>query len=64
MRPDNTWDPTSERAKKMKVESNGHEKEEEECDENGLEKCLLNLPLKWGADQFKAFLNDEVICFV
>lgn len=58
MRPDNTWDPTSERAKKMKVESNGHE---EGCDENGLEKCLLNLPFKWEAEQFRGFLNDEGI---
>ncbi|GKD19621.1 zinc finger CCCH domain-containing protein 24, partial [Tanacetum coccineum] len=62
MRPDNTWDPTSDKAKKMKVE-NGEvenvEVREEECDENGLDKCLLNLPLKWGADQFKAFLDAE-----
>ncbi|XP_075490786.1 zinc finger CCCH domain-containing protein 24 isoform X1 [Primulina tabacum] len=77
-RPDNSWDPTSERAKKIaRTETNGGEKEEEagnvmmtealeaEGEENssGLSKCLVNLPMKWTTDELKNFLSEEGILF-
>lgn len=75
-RPDNTWDPTSERAKKM-AKTDAKEKEEEEGDKggvmmtealegdgvdssSGLSKCLVNLPMKWSSDNLRNFLNEQV----
>lgn len=63
IRPDNTWDPTSEKAKKMKLENVGDDDvmvTEDECSESALDKCLINLPLKWTSDDIKKFLNEEV----
>lgn len=77
-RPDNSWDPTSERAKKvMKV---GEEVKEEEVmmtevvvdddDEdgndgrdNGLSKCLVHLPRKWNSENLRNYLNEQSILF-
>lgn len=75
-RPDKSWDPTSERAKKvMKV---GEEVKEEEVmmtevvvddddDEvgndgrdNELTKCLVHLPTKWNSDNLRNYLNELV----
>ncbi|KAK1398448.1 Zinc finger CCCH domain-containing protein 24 [Heracleum sosnowskyi] len=76
-RPDNTWDPTSERGKKMKNE-NGEgvevkrggdevlitEAVGDDCGSNDvLEKCLVNLPMKWSSDNLRTFLTDNGITF-
>ncbi|KAI4386050.1 hypothetical protein MLD38_004018 [Melastoma candidum] len=71
-RPDNTWDPTSERAKREKADNEDREREKEDkgvlmmtemVDEEegdaGLSKCLVHLPQKWGSDQLRNFLNDQ-----
>lgn len=74
-RPDNSWDPTSERAKKM-IKTGDEEKLEEaeeggvmmtealeedgEESSSGLSKCLVNLPMKWSADNLRMFLKDQV----
>ncbi|KZV34575.1 zinc finger CCCH domain-containing protein 24 [Dorcoceras hygrometricum] len=77
-RPDNTWDPTSERAKKIaKTETDEGEKErqlggvmmtealEAESGDNasGLSKCLVNLPMKWSPDDLKKFLSEQGVLF-
>lgn len=74
-RPDNTWDPTSERAKKMAKTDEKEKKEEAEeggvmmteaLDEgvedssSGLSKCFVNLPMKWSSDNLRNFLNEQV----
>ncbi|KAK3206012.1 hypothetical protein Dsin_020058 [Dipteronia sinensis] len=77
VRPDNTWDPTSDRAKKAKKLENGEkcEVEEEEVmmtdmvvdddgdgsEDAGLTKCLVHLPRKWTSDHLKKFLTDHGI---
>ncbi|GJN41483.1 hypothetical protein PR202_gn00865 [Eleusine coracana subsp. coracana] len=61
-RPDGTWDPTSDRAKKLrKVAEEAHEEAEEEVtmDEKSLDKCLVGLPRGWMADRLKSFLQDQ-----
>lgn len=75
-RPDNTWDPTSERVKKILKEENGEEsKGVEERDvmmtdalegddlDGALAKCLVNLPMKWASDNLRTFLSEQVILF-
>lgn len=76
-RPDNTWDPTSERAKKKaKTDEAAAEEEEEggvmmteafeEGEENSssdLSKCFVNLPMKWTSDNFRNFLNEKVTTY-
>ncbi|KAL0460204.1 UNVERIFIED_CONTAM: Zinc finger CCCH domain-containing protein 24 [Sesamum latifolium] len=75
-RPDNTWDPTSERAKKM-ARTEEKEKEEEAEDggvmmtdaldvegeesSSGLSKCFVNLPMKWSSDNLRNFLSEQAI---
>ncbi|KAK4408943.1 Zinc finger CCCH domain-containing protein 24 [Sesamum angolense] len=77
-RPDNTWDPTSERAKKM---ARTEEKEKEEAAEDGgvmmtdaldvegeesssrLSKCFVNLPMKWSSDNLRNFLSEQASTF-
>ncbi|KAK4440747.1 Zinc finger CCCH domain-containing protein 24 [Sesamum alatum] len=77
-RPDNTWDPTSERAKKM-ARTEEKEKEEEAEDggvmmtdaldvdgeesTSGLSKCLVNLPMKWSSDNLRNFLSEQGLLF-
>jgi tRNA (uracil-5-)-methyltransferase len=61
-RPDGTWDPTSDRAKKLrKVAAEAQEEAEEEVtvDEQALDKCLVGLPRGWSADRLKSFLQDQ-----
>ncbi|KVH90778.1 Methyltransferase domain-containing protein [Cynara cardunculus var. scolymus] len=75
-RPDNTWDPTSEMAKKLKLEHEVREKRSDErdeevmmtetisedgCSESTLDKCLVNLPMKWSSDNLRSFLNEQGI---
>jgi tRNA (uracil-5-)-methyltransferase len=58
-RPDRTWDPTSDRAKKLRkiaLEA----QEGVTLDEQSLDKCLVGLPRGWTADRLKAFLQDQV----
>ncbi|RLM64414.1 zinc finger CCCH domain-containing protein 24 [Panicum miliaceum] len=65
-RPDGTWDPTSDRAKKLrKVAAEAQEEAEEEVtvDEQSLDKCLVGLPRGWTADRLKAFLQDQGISY-
>lgn len=77
-RPDNSWDPTSERAKKvMKVEEEVKEEEVmmteavvDDDDEdgndgrdNGLSKCLVHLPRKWTSDHLRDYLKEQGIHF-
>ncbi|XP_008663006.1 zinc finger CCCH domain-containing protein 24 isoform X2 [Zea mays] len=65
-RPDGTWDPTSDRAKKLrKVAAEAQEEAEEEVtvDEQSLEKCLVGLPMGWTADRLKPFLQDQGISY-
>ncbi|XP_019413379.1 PREDICTED: zinc finger CCCH domain-containing protein 24-like [Lupinus angustifolius] len=77
-RPDNTWDPTSERAKKAlktKAEEKNSVSEDVMVTEalvdddddgdsnNALSKCLVHLPKTWCSSKLKSFLNDEGITF-
>ncbi|CAL5018699.1 unnamed protein product [Urochloa decumbens] len=65
-RPDGTWDPTSDRAKKLrKVAAEAQEEAEEEVtlDEQSLDKCLVGLPRGWTADRLKGFLQDQGISY-
>ncbi|EPS59765.1 hypothetical protein M569_15040 [Genlisea aurea] len=77
-RPDNTWDPASERAKKMakmeveeKEETDGggggimmtEKFEEGESLVAGLSKCLVNLPMKWTSDHLRNFLKEKGVLF-
>ncbi|KAG2570258.1 zinc finger CCCH domain-containing protein 24-like [Panicum virgatum] len=65
-RPDGTWDPTSDRAKKLrKVAAEAQEEAEEEVtvDEQSLDKCLVGLPRGWTADRIKTFLQDQGILY-
>lgn len=74
-RPDKSWDPTSERVKKvMKVEEEDEDEEvmmtevvDDDEDEdgndgrdNGLSKCLVHLPRKWNSETLNSFLNEQV----
>ncbi|KAF1001398.1 hypothetical protein AG4045_006409 [Apium graveolens] len=75
-RPDNTWDPTSERGKKMKNE-NGESVEVKRggdevlntetigecCSDDVLQKCFVNLPMRWSSDNLRSFLTDNGINF-
>ena len=71
-RPDNTWDPTSDRAKKLLKSESGEKGDlkeddvmmtevvvDDDCDDPGLSKCLLHLPRKWHSDQLRGFLSDQ-----
>ncbi|GMH10947.1 hypothetical protein Nepgr_012788 [Nepenthes gracilis] len=71
-RPDGTWDPTSERAKKLCAEKEGEMEEErsvlmtEVLDQSGdtqLSKCLVHLPRKWSSDQLRNFLDEQGVLF-
>ncbi|XP_076907156.1 zinc finger CCCH domain-containing protein 24-like [Bidens hawaiensis] len=66
IRPDNTWDPTSERVKKLKVEKEGEGDgvvvtDEDGCSETGLDKCFVNVPMKWSSDNLKKFIDEQGI---
>ncbi|KAL5130247.1 Zinc finger CCCH domain-containing protein 24 [Glycine soja] len=78
-RPDNTWDPTSERAKKaLKTESDEKRAVSEEvmmteavvddgddgCGANhALNICLVHLPRKWSSENLRTFLGEQGIPF-
>ncbi|KAL8245478.1 hypothetical protein R6Q59_011736 [Mikania micrantha] len=71
LRPDNTWDPTSEKAKKLKLEREDRIKSsdeevmmtdsisEDECSESALSKYFVNIPISWSSDKLKNFLNEQ-----
>ncbi|KAH7662639.1 (Uracil-5)-methyltransferase family protein [Dioscorea alata] len=64
-RPDNSWDPTSERAKKLLKTEAGEDEEEEDKDVDfaTMEKCLVGLPRKWTSDSLKSFLDGNgIVC--
>ncbi|KAL5718905.1 hypothetical protein ACHQM5_011759 [Ranunculus cassubicifolius] len=78
IRPDHTWDPTSERAKKiMKLEEEEKIAEvmdaredvlmmmnqDEEEGEVGLSKCLVNLPRNWVSDGLKKYLDEQGVIY-
>ncbi|XP_066345058.1 zinc finger CCCH domain-containing protein 24-like [Miscanthus floridulus] len=61
-RPDGTWDPTSDHAKKLcKVAAEAQE--EVTVDEQSLDKCLVGLSRGWTADRLKSFLQEQEISF-
>ncbi|XP_008791527.1 zinc finger CCCH domain-containing protein 24 [Phoenix dactylifera] len=66
-RPDNTWDPTSQRAKKLlKSETSAAEEEDSppvSVDATSLDKCLIGLPRKWTSDSLKSFLDAQDILY-
>ncbi|XP_057954973.1 zinc finger CCCH domain-containing protein 24 [Malania oleifera] len=71
-RPDNTWDPTSERAKKMmKFEVPSSTEDDvlmtdvlfHDCSDASLCKCLKHLPIKWSSDDLRSFLDEQGILF-
>ncbi|KAF0893256.1 hypothetical protein E2562_023508 [Oryza meyeriana var. granulata] len=62
-RPDGTWDPTSDRAKKLRKVTEEVEEEAVTVDEKGLDKCLVGLPRGWAADRLKTFLQEKGILY-
>lgn len=76
-RPDSTWDPTSDRAKKVLRSEDGENSKAAEGGGGGeimmtdalggdfsdgaLAKCLVNLPMKWSSDNLRNFLSGQVI---
>lgn len=67
-RPDNSWDPTSERAKKLLKTNDGEavpngsvteEDEDANVDLATLDKCLIGLPKKWASENLKSFLDGQ-----
>ncbi|XP_044329853.1 zinc finger CCCH domain-containing protein 24 [Triticum aestivum] len=75
-RPDGSWDPTSDRAKKLRRVSEedgegaaGEERrdrwgqEEVTFDETSLDKCLVGLSRHWLTDRLKAFLDEQGISY-
>ncbi|KAK8939237.1 Zinc finger CCCH domain-containing protein 24 [Platanthera zijinensis] len=72
-RHDNSWDPTSERAKKLLKTNNGYAKsvvpdededEDDAVDLIALDKCLIGLPKKWASENLKSFLGSQEISYV
>ncbi|XP_042389161.1 zinc finger CCCH domain-containing protein 24-like [Zingiber officinale] len=69
-RPDKTWDPTSERAKKILRDGNdgnedslAPEVQGMAVDLTSLDKCLIGLPRKWSSDNLKSFLDGQgILC--
>ncbi|KAJ4971355.1 hypothetical protein NE237_004454 [Protea cynaroides] len=76
-RPDSTWDPTSERAKKiMKCENGEKLMNTSDVEESvlmtdalvyssdaSLVKCLVHLPQKWNSDKLRSYLTEQGILF-
>ncbi|KAI4965059.1 hypothetical protein ZWY2020_057580 [Hordeum vulgare] len=74
-RPDGTWDPTSDRAKKLRrvSEEDGEAVEEEKrgrwgqeevtIDDSSLDKCLVGLSRHWLTDRLKSFLDEQGISY-
>jgi tRNA (uracil-5-)-methyltransferase len=57
MRPDGTWDPTSERCKKKEEKD---ENEDAKGEESRYRKCLVNVPMSWSQQKLKSFLDQNV----
>ncbi|KAM7257234.1 hypothetical protein ACFE04_012975 [Oxalis oulophora] len=77
-RPDNTWDPSSDRAKKVMRNQNGDKCEvvkehdimmtemvddDDNDNDTGLTKCLLHLPMKWKSEELRSFLREQDVAF-
>uniref|UniRef100_A0ACD5WN32 Uncharacterized protein n=1 Tax=Avena sativa TaxID=4498 RepID=A0ACD5WN32_AVESA len=62
-RPDGTWDPTSDRAKKLRKVSEEETEEEVTFDEESLDKCLVGLSRHWVNDRLKSFLQEQGISY-
>ncbi|KAK8463942.1 hypothetical protein PHAVU_011G078600 [Phaseolus vulgaris] len=76
-RPDNTWDPTSERAKKALKTETGEKcavsedvmmteavvDDDDYGSNHALSKCLVHLPRKWSSENLRNFLNEQGIAF-
>jgi len=76
-RPDNTWDPTSERAKKALKTETGEKcavsedvmmteavVDGDDCgSDQALSKCLVHLPRKWCSENLRNFLNEQASLF-
>ncbi|KAJ6819310.1 zinc finger CCCH domain-containing protein 24 [Iris pallida] len=64
-RPDKSWDPTSERAKKMRMADGPEDpsEEDEAVDVNSLDKCVTGLSNKWISDDLKRFLDGQGILY-
>uniref|UniRef100_A0ACD5YCX4 Uncharacterized protein n=1 Tax=Avena sativa TaxID=4498 RepID=A0ACD5YCX4_AVESA len=62
-RPDGTWDPTSDRAKKLRKVSEEEAEEEVTFDEESLDKCLVGLSRHWVNDRLKSFLQEQGISY-
>ncbi|PSR86603.1 Zinc finger CCCH domain-containing protein [Actinidia chinensis var. chinensis] len=76
-RPDSSWDPTSEQAKKLLKAENGEKSRpievkaevlmtdalDGDSSDPDLSKCLLNLPMKWSADKLRNFLSEQGIVY-
>jgi tRNA (uracil-5-)-methyltransferase len=58
-RPDGTWDPTSDRAKKLCKVSEEEAEEEVTLGEESLDKCLVGLSRHWVTDRLKSFLQEQ-----
>ncbi|KAK9279336.1 hypothetical protein L1049_013015 [Liquidambar formosana] len=79
-RPDSTWDPTSERAKKLMKSENGEKVElsdckeddvlmteafvDDDCSDPALSKCLVHLPRSWSSDNLRKFLSEQASNYV
>lgn len=57
MRPDGTWDPTSERCKKAVEKDEG---EDGNGEDSKYRKCLVNVPMNWSQQKLKSFLDEKV----
>ncbi|XP_010253649.1 PREDICTED: zinc finger CCCH domain-containing protein 24 isoform X2 [Nelumbo nucifera] len=75
-RPDNSWDPTSERAKKLLKTENEEKNETSDAEVNVLmtdafvdssdparDKCVVHLPRKWASDNLKSYLDEQGILY-
>jgi len=76
-RPDNTWDPTSERAKKALKTETGEKcavsedvmmteavvDDDDYGSNHALSKCLVHLPRKWSSENLRNFLNEQASLF-
>ncbi|XP_077226575.1 zinc finger (CCCH-type) family protein [Tasmannia lanceolata] len=76
-RPDNSWDPTSDRAKKLLKLEIGERIEDPDLgpredvipflndfsSDGSLDKCLVHLPRKWTSENLKSFLDTQGILY-
>ncbi|KAJ3679796.1 hypothetical protein LUZ60_016074 [Juncus effusus] len=64
-KPDNSWDPTSDKGKsvnnKRRAEREQQEEEKVTIDESSLDKCVIGLSRNWNNDSLKRFLDEKGI---